>query len=74
MWWSAIPSFAIIGGLMTVPWYGHSLIHYAFTGRPTFRGLNEGTYNEHMQKQAYKRDWSMVGNEYESRGLDHIED
>lgn len=74
MWWSALPSFGIIGGLFIIPYFGQGLIHYAFTGRPTFRGLREGTYSEFMQKQAFLRDSSMVGNEHESRGLDYIEE
>lgn len=38
------------------------------------RALAEHTSFEDQQWQGYRRDFFMCGNEYESRGLDHIPD
>lgn len=74
MWWSAFPSLTIISGLIMVPWIGNSVVTYMCIGRPCEKHIREGTSSEIMQKHGYRRDWSMTGNDYESRGLDNIED
>lgn len=74
MWWQVLPPLGIMGGCLAVIFAGGGTVHYIFTGRPTDRGLTECTYFAYYQKNAYRRDTFMVGNEYEGRGLDYIPD
>lgn len=74
MWWNLLPCLGLIAGLYSIPRYGLPLLQYAYTGRPHQRIFTEGAYSDAYQRLGWRRDVNMTGNEYDSRGLDYIED